>query len=685
MATSEEHPAVRLERRDGVGVILIDNPPINAASEEVRRGLLDAIRALDGDPTLASAVIIGAGKMFMAGADIREFGAPLEEPQLPAIVAAIEASRKPFIAAIAGAALGGGYELSLGCDFRIATPDAVVGLPETTLGIIPGAGGTQRLPRLVGCEKAIELICSGARVKAEEAARLGMIDAVACGDLLGEAIHTARQLTEKRRIADRPVPAVDEAGLEKTKAAALKVGKFRPHIRSAIAAVESCRHLDVARALAGERAEFERLRASREAAALRHLFFAERSAGKAADLKGVAAKDVQRVAVIGGGTMGSGIACALLDAGKFVVMHEQTAEAAGAAEARLRRILQGRVDRGRITQNAMDDTLLRFSIQTDFANLATADAIIEAVFEDLQVKQDLFAELGRTARTDAVLFTNTSYLSVAQIAESSGRPQDVAGLHFFTPAEVMRLVEVVRHPRAAPVTIATGISLAKSAGKLPILANDSFGFIGNRIYAAYRRQCEFMLEEGALPAQIDSALEDFGFAMGPYAVSDMTGLDIAWRMRKATAGTRNPAHRYVRIPDVLCEMGRFGKKLGAGYYRYDDRGNRQSDPVVTQLIEQASAQAGRERRHIEPQEIVERALAAMASEAALLIAEGVAANPADLDLVLTHGYGFPRHEGGIVFWAQNQLKADLEKAFRRLSASGGPCFETGSIAALRND
>ena len=684
MPDGSKGKVISLARQDGVGIIRIDNPPINAGSRAVRGGLLDAIRELDADDSLSGAILMGAGTMFMAGSDIREFGAPLEEPQLPSVIRAIENSPKPIIAAIAGAALGGGYELALGCDARVATPDALVGLPETTLGMIPGAGGTQRLPRLIGREKAVELICAGTRVKADKALQLGMIDAVATGDLLTDALQFLRRMgPNKRRAISLPVPEGDSAALDKAKAAALKAGRNRPHIQLAIDAIEQCGRVPAQEGLDAERAVFQRLRTGREAAALRHLFFAERSASKIPELAGVKERPVAAIAVIGGGTMGAGIATAFLSAGKSVTVVETTAEAAGAARNRVEGSLRRRLDRGSLSAEAFHHLLSRFQVTTEFDRVAAADAVVEAVFEDIGVKREVFGRLGRVAKPGAVLLTNTSYLSVAEISAASGRAEDVAGMHFFTPADVMRLVEIVRHPRAAPDVLATAIALAKAAGKLPVLAGDSFGFIGNRIYAAYRRQCEFMLEEGALPQDIDKALEDFGFAMGPFAVADLSGLDVAWRMRQATAASRDPAARYVRIADMLCEMGRFGRKTGAGYYRYPDGGRRTVDPLVTDLIEQASRDAGRERRAIAAPEIVERALAAMASEAAFVISERVANTPSDIDLVLTNGYGFPKHEGGAVFWARSQPPAALEAAFHRLAETGGTGFKLGPIDALQ--
>ncbi|TJV46060.1 MAG: 3-hydroxyacyl-CoA dehydrogenase [Mesorhizobium sp.] len=686
MADGEQNPAVRLELVDDIGMIIIDNPPINAGSKLVRRGLLKALQDVKTDDRLTGAVIAGAGKIFMAGSDLSEFDHPLEEPQLPAVIKAIETMAKPVVAAIAGAALGGGYELALGCDARIASRDAVVGLPETRLGMIPGAGGTQRLPRLTGQAKAIELICAGTRVAAPEALQLGMIDSIAVSDLGAEARGLLHALDgRKRRVIERAVPPGDPEQLEQSKSAALKSGRARPHIRDAIKAVEDAGRLAPADGLAVEREVFQRLRIGREAAALRHLFFAERSAAKVDDLTGVAPKPRQAIGVIGGGTMGAGIAAAALDAGKLVTLAEATQDAANSALHRIDTLYAERLKRGRIGSEEVAERLSRLTVAADIEAVASSDVVIEAVFEDLEVKRELFEYLGRMARPDAVLLTNTSYLSVSKIAAASGRDADVAGLHFFSPADVMRLVEVVRHPLVAPATLATAVALARELRKLPVVAKDAFGFVGNRIYAAYRRQCEFMLEEGALPEEIDQALEAFGFAMGPFAVADMSGLDIAWRMRQATAHLRDLRARYVRIPDLLCERGRLGRKTGSGYYRYGDGRKGAVDPEVTNLILDASRAAGIKRRSFSPNEIVLRALASMASEAALLISEGVTNRPTDVDLVLVNGYGFPRHEGGPLFWARRLPEAELKAAIDRLVETGGPGFKVGPVDALRQD
>jgi 3-hydroxyacyl-CoA dehydrogenase len=674
---------MHLERErstDGdVAVITVDNPPINAGSAEVRRGLLDAVETVQRDDSIVAAVLMGAGTTFIAGSDIREFGQPLAEPQLPAVIAAIETCAKPFVAALHGAALGGGFELALGCDARVAAPGTVVGLPEVTLGIIPGAGGTQRLPRIVGVPRAIRMICSGERVASPAALAAGLIDEEAAGDLRTAAVAHARRLAgRKQRLRDRPVPPADEAAVAEAATAALKAGKKRPAVQAAIDAVKASARLAIDDALADERAVFQRLRVSREAAALRHQFFAERDSAKHPSLEGVAPRVVQHMAIIGAGTMGSGIAIAALDAGHEVLLLEQDGAALERGAARIRDHYAARVRGGKMKADVAKGCEARLRTSLKWDELAAADLVIEAVFEELGVKRQVFQRIDAVAKPGAVLASNTSYLDLDAIADVTTRPQDVIGLHFFSPANVMRLMEVVRGRASASDALATGLALGKKLKKLPLLTGNAFGFVGNRLYAAYRRQCEFMVEEGAWPEQVDAALERFGFAMGPFAVADLSGLDIAWRMRQAQAATRDPSARHVQVPDLLCEAGRLGRKTGAGYYRYGDGGKPQVDPAVHALIEQARAAKGIVARRLDDDEICRRALLALVNEAALLLAEGVAERATDVDVALVNGYGFPRWEGGPVFRARERgdaLGADLDW----LAAVSGPGFVRGDL------
>lgn len=674
---------VRLERDGDVAVIVIDNPPINAGSTDVRRGLLAAVQQVQQDPALVAAVLIGAGTTFIAGSDIREFGQPLAEPQLPAVIAAIEACAKPFVAALHGAALGGGFELALGCDARIAAPGTVVGLPEVTLGIIPGAGGTQRLPRLVGVPRAIAMVCSGERVKSAAALAAGLIDEEATGPLRAAAVAHARGLAGcKQRVRERSVPVADEEAVALASAAALKAGRHRPAVVAAIEAVKASAVHDFDTALADERAVFQQLRTSREASALRHQFFAERDSAKHPALAGVAPRAVRCIAVIGAGTMGSGIAIAALDAGYEVLLLEQDGDALERGSARIHDHYAGRVRGGKmaLTVAQARQDRLRSSLQWD--DMATADLVIEAVFEDLEVKRQVFARIAAVARSGTVLASNTSYLDLDAIAAATPRPQDVVGLHFFSPANVMRLMEVVRGQATAPDALATGLAVAKKLGKLPLVTGNAFGFVGNRLYAAYRRQCEFLVEEGAWPEQVDAALQRFGFAMGPFAVADLSGLDIAWRMRQAQAATRDPQARYVTVADRLCEAGRLGRKTGAGYYRYGEDGRPAVDEAVHALIAQARTDKGITPRAVDDAEIQRRVLLALANEAALLLADGVAAHATDVDVALVNGYGFPRWEGGPVFWARERGEAGLRADFAWLAEISGPGAKVGDPRTL---
>jgi 3-hydroxyacyl-CoA dehydrogenase len=676
---------VRTEAIGDLLLIEINNPPINAGSLGVRQGLMAAIGQLAADPALRAGVLIGGGSTFVAGSDLREFGQPLHEPQLPGVLAAIEACVKPVVAALHGAALGGGLELALACDARIALAGTVLGLPEVTLGIIPGAGGTQRLPRRTGLVRAIQMVCSGERIKAEAARDLRLVDAVVADELQTHAVALARQLTGKCRISAETVPAEDTALVDQAEQAALRAGKRRPAVVAAIEAVRDAARLPFDQGLARERAVFQQLRTSPEAFALRHQFFAERDAVRLpADVQ-AAPRPVQTVAIIGAGTMGTGIAMAALDVGLTVVLLEQDEAALERGRQRVVDHYQGRVATGKLQADVAAGHEARLLPTTDWTQLARADLVIEAVFEDLAVKQAVFQKIDAHARPGAVLATNTSYLDVDAIANATARPQDVLGLHFFSPANVMKLLEVVRGAQTAPDVLATGMALGKRLRKMPVLCGNAFGFIGNRIYNAYRQQCEFMLEDGAWPEDVDQALQAFGFAMGPFSVADLSGLDIAWRMRKAQAATRDPCTRYVPILDQLCEQGRLGRKTGAGYYTHTDgRQDKATDATVRGIIEAASAQRGITRRPLAAADIQRRALLAMVNEAALLLAEGVAQRASDIDVVLVQGYGFPRWEGGPVFWARQQDRTLLEQDLQRLAAEAGHGFRLADLTPLLN-
>lgn len=639
--------------RDGtVGVIMIDNPPVNAASHAVRAGLMAALAEANADAQVQAIVLACAGRTFVAGADVKEFGQPPREPLLTEVVNAIEASHKPVVAAVHGTALGGGFELALGAHARIASTDAQFGLPEVKLGIIPGAGGTQRLPRLVGVAAAMEIAASGRRVGAAEAVKLGAVDRIAKGDLIEDAKTFARELIggPLRRTGELAVPAFDADAAQKQIAAIEKKARGQVSPGRAARMVLRAGSVSLQEGLAEERAAFRELVSSDQSAALRYVFAAERQAAKVAGIEGVEPRPVRTVGVVGAGLMGAGIAVSFADAGFSVVVVERDMAALEAGKARIRDIYQRVVKSGRISEAAMNERLSRLSCFDERKALADCDLVIEAVFDDLQVKQELFASLSGIVRPDTILATNTSYLDVDVIAEVVQEPERLIGLHFFSPANVMRLVEVVRTAKIAPDVLATGLAVVKKLGKLGVVSGVCEGFIGNRIFTAYRRECDFMLEDGALPQGIDAALEGYGFPMGLYAVNDLAGLDISWARRKRNAATRDPSERYVVIADRLCEAGRFGRKSGKGYYSYES-GEKAVDPEVTALIEAASRDAGIERRSFSSSEIVERVMAAIAAEGRKILSEGIALRGSDIDLVLINGYGYPAWRGGPMFQA----------------------------------
>lgn len=648
--TEDSGKAVRLIIEDGVAVVTVDNPPVNAISQAVRQGLMDAMKTVAIDPSIKAAVIRGAGNVFIAGADVREFGKPPMEPFLPDVIAAIEATDKPVAAAIHGVALGGGFEVALGCHYRVMSPKARVGFPEVNLGIIPGAGGTQRLPRLCGVEKAADLVTSGRQVAAREALEGGLIDAIA--DSEDDLLPAAKRLALSKvgaalpRISQMTVPApaaADFFAAEKTKVARAARGQESP-VR-ALEAVEAAATLSYAEGMKRERAIFQELRASDQAKALRHVFFAERAVSKVPGLENAKPRKLASLAVIGGGTMGAGIAVACLRAGYPVVMIEADSAALERGRANVDRNLEGFVSRGRLSAEAKAEHMGRLGLSLDYNALGDADLVIEAVFEDMGVKKAVFARLDAAMKPGAVLATNTSYLDIDEIAAATARPEDVIGLHFFSPAFVMRLLEIVRPAKTTDDVVATGFELARKLGKVGVLSGVCDGFIGNRILAKTRKQADYMIEDGAMPWDVDKAVEAFGLPMGPFRVMDLAGLDIAWAQRKRTAATRDPKERYVGIADRICEQGWFGQKTGRGWYVYES-GKPSPNPDVEKIILEESAKKGIERRRIEPEEIRNRILYAMINEGARIVEEKIAARPLDVDMVKIFGYGFPRWRGG---------------------------------------
>ncbi|WP_216937292.1 MULTISPECIES: 3-hydroxyacyl-CoA dehydrogenase NAD-binding domain-containing protein [unclassified Acinetobacter] len=669
---------IHFETEGSIAVIVIDNPPVNTGSWSVRKGLLDAVEKFAQDETLTAAVIIGKDKNFISGSDLKEFGKPITPPELPQVIKAIEECPKPVIAAISGATLGGGYELALGCDARLAAANTLVGLPEVTLGMLPGAGGTQRLPRLIGLGPSIEVICSGKRLKAAEAFKLGMVEAIAEGDLRPFAIEYAKTAVKnplsKKMVAAEPAEELD--GIIKK---ALKSGKNRPQVKEAIRLIQATATVDFATALAEEREVFQKLRVGEEAFALRHLFFAETSTKKAINLKETPVKAINNVVIVGAGTMGTGIAVAALRAGFKVAVYDQSKSVLVQCKSKIDDIYAKDVAAGRIKPSDQLTQLEQLELSDHDSVFENADLIIEAIFENLTVKQNLIKQIESVASPNTIIASNTSYIDLDEIAEVSIRPENIVGIHFFNPANIMRLVEVIHGNNTSQEVIASAFAFVQKLGKLPILCKNSFGFIGNRIYAAYRYQCELMLEEGALPHEIDQAIESFGFNMGPFAVGDLSGLDIAWNMRKANASKRDPNARYVDIPDQLCEAQRFGRKTGAGYYSYAN-GKPEIDPIVTDIILKASAAKGIERKAFTPEQIVERVLLTMANEAALLLAEGVTLRMNDIDLVMINGFGFPKWEGGPAYWASKQDLNYLYKQQEILEHNTGIGFNKGDLS-----
>lgn len=653
-------------------VITLNNPPVNAMGHAVRQDLAANLDAAWADPEVRAIVIIGAGKLFCGGADVKAFNTPASraEPSSRTIVKRIEESSKPVIAAIHGSALGLGLEFAMGCHYRIAHSDARLGLPEVKLGLLPGGGGTQRLPRIAGVEAALRMIIDGDPVTADQALSMGLIDEVAAGELLPAALDFAARVATRsehpvasRRQAETPA---DPLWFETQRTRLASSQRGLPAPLECLACIEAAVKMPFDEGMKFERERFDVLVNGTESKALRHLFLAERAAAKIADIPAdTPVSDIGTVAVIGAGTMGSGIAMSFASAGIPVILIETRQEALDRGLATIRKNYAGTVSKGRLSQEEADARVARIEPTLEFDRVADVDLVIEAVFEDMDVKKELFRQLDGLCKADAILATNTSRLDVNEIAASTSRPAAVIGLHFFSPANVMRLVEVVRGKATAPGTILTCMAVSRKIGKLPVLVGVCDGFVGNRMVAQYAREAEFLLEEGATPEQVDGALKKFGLAMGRFAMSDLAGLDISWSSRKRAAATR-PAHlRYSKVADRLCELGRFGQKTGAGFYRYE-AGSRTPipDPLVLQLIEECAHEAGIERRQITDEEIVERCIYALINEGAKVLQEGIAQRSSDIDLIYVNGYGFPRWRGGPMFYADT---VGLRQVYERIS------------------
>jgi 3-hydroxyacyl-CoA dehydrogenase len=637
-------------RRDGeIAVITADNPPVNALKHEVRAGLAEALHQTRNDAAIKAVVIACAGRTFFAGADITEFGKPPQPPGLGEVIAAIEAMPKPVVAALHGTALGGGFELALACHFRVAVAGARVGLPEVKLGLLPGGGGTQRLPRLIGPEKALKMIVTGDPIEAHEALLDGIIDEIVEGDLTVAAIAFARRVVAKgqplRRVRDRDEKLVAEGFADAAEALTRRLrGREAP--AACVEAVRNAITMPFDEGLKREAELFRKLVAGDQSKAQRHIFFAEREAARVPGVPdGTRPRPIASAAVIGAGTMGGGIAMCFANASVPVTIVETGRDLLQKGLDRVAGNYRATVSRGGLGADEMERRMSLINGVTELEAVGAADIVIEAVFEEMDLKKRVFADLDRVAKANAVLATNTSTLDVDEIARATARPQDVLGTHFFSPANVMRLLEIVRGAATAPDVLATAIALGRRIGKVPVTVGVCYGFVGNRMLARRSVEAERLLLEGALPQEVDAAVTAFGFPMGPFAMADMAGLDVGWRIRKGR-GERN------EIEDALCEAGHFGQKTGKGYFRYE-AGSRTPlpDPEVERTICDASARLGVARRAIDQEEILERMIFPMINEGARILEEGIAARPGDIDVIWVYGYGWPVWRGGPMYYA----------------------------------
>jgi len=668
---------VELVVEDGVAVITADNPPVNALSAAMRRGLVEALERAEADPAVRAVVIACAGRTFFAGADISEFGKAPQPPGLPEVVDRIEACLKPVAAAIHGTALGGGLEVALGCHARVAVASAKLGLPEVSLGLLPGAGGTQRLPRIVGVEAALEMITSGKPIGAKAAEAAGLVDAIAPEDgLRAAACARARTLADRktplRRVRDREI---GEAGPEVfdafRKANARKFRGFRAP-EAAIRAVEAAVRLPFDQGAAEERRLFLELLVSPESAAQRYAFFAERAAAKVPDVPDdTVTLPVRKVGMIGAGTMGGGIAMNFLNAGIPVTIVEARRENLDRGVGVMRRNYEASAAKGRFSSEEVERRMGALTPTLELERLCDCDLIIEAVFEDMSIKREVFGRLDRIARADAILASNTSYLDIDEIAAATSRPEQVIGLHFFSPANVMRLLEVVRGAKTSNTVVATAMKLGKSIGKVAVLSGVCHGFIGNRMLSVRQEQANALILEGARPADVDRVMHGFGLPMGPFAMADLAGLDIGWSRETSTGES---------VRDRLCEMDRRGQKTGGGFYDYDAQRKATPSAAAEQVIRAVAGERGIAQREVGDQEILERLLYPMVNEGALILEEGIAAKAGDIDVVWVNGYGWPVYRGGPMFWAdQVGLKTIVEALEGYRTRLGGAAFEPAPL------
>ncbi len=661
-----------------IAVITIASPPVNALSNPVRAQALEALRRADADAAIKAVVMTGSGRGFSGGADITEFTKPPASPSLPDLLEAVEAMNKPVVAAVHGIALGGGLELALTCSSRVAAPSAKLGLPEVKLGLLPGAGGTQRLPRVAGVEAALAMIVSGDPVSAARALEIGLVDEVVQGDLLEGAVALARRLASEgaaRRTRDRTdkiEQARADAGLfDRFKAANERRFRGFEAPSQCLAAVRGAVELPFDEGLALERRLFVELLTGEQSAAQRHAFFAERTAAKVADIDdSITPLPIRKVGVIGAGTMGGGIAMNFLNAGIPVVMVEAKEEALARGQATIRRNYDNTAKKGRLRPEDVETRMGLLSPGLEFDALADCDLVIEAVFEEMEVKKEVFARLDRIAKPGAILASNTSFLNIDEIASVTSRPEHVIGLHFFSPANVMRLLEVVRGAKTDKQVVATAMQLAKTIGKVAVLVGVCHGFVGNRMLAARQAQAEKLVLEGAMPWDVDRVLTKFGMPMGPYAMGDLAGLDLGWRRERSTGQT---------IREILCEAGRFGQKTGGGFYDYDSERRPTPSPVAEQAVLDVSARRGITRRAVSEDEILERCLYAMINEGAKILDEKIAARASDIDVVWLYGYGWPIYRGGPMFYADSIGAAAILDRLRAFEAQGNETLKPAPL------
>ena len=646
---------VSLHKEGTVSVITIDNPPVNALSNAVRAGIVDSIDAAAADDSTDAILLICSGRTFIAGADIREFNLPPKEPYLGDVVNRLEAQAKPVIAAIHGTALGGGLEVAMGCHYRIADAGASVGLPEVNLGLLPGASGTQRLTRLAGAKTAMDVMLSGKPVKAARALDSGIVDRIAAsGDLQKEALSYAAEVAGlgPRRVRDLEVETTDKSLFEETRKSIARKTRGLVSPEMIIRCVELASELPFDEACEKERELFLEAKDSAQSDGLRHAFFAERAVGKVPGIdKNTAAREIRKIAVLGAGTMGAGIAYNCLTTGYSVHLLDNDDAGLERGRGTINALLEGGVKRGKMSPGDKDTALDRIGFGTDYAGVADADLVIEAVFESMAVKKEVFGKLDAVCKNGAVLATNTSTLDVDAIAAATSRPEDVLGLHFFSPAHIMRLLEIVRGGKTSPDVIATSLKLAKSLRKIGVVVGNCFGFVGNRMLYSYGRENQLLLLEGAAPEYIDKTLYDWGMAMGPNAVGDLAGLDVGYKVRQERTDLPDDP-RFYRVADMLAQQGRYGQKTGKGMYLYET-GSRQPspDPEVAAMIAEEAARLGIEQREILPQEIIQRCIYGLVTEGARILEEGIASRSSDIDVVWANGYGFPRHRGGPMHYA----------------------------------